>query len=164
MVEQKQVQKNEDFEEIVRIMSRDVYGTKSLIEGLKRVTGIGHSFANAVISKTKFSSETKIGTLKEDDIKAIEAVVKNPEKNGIPAWIYNRRKDPHSGDNKHLTEAEREFTQKFDIRKMRKIKSYKGLRHGWGLPVRGQRTKTSFRKGGKIGVSKTKPKTSKPKM
>jgi len=44
---------------------------------------------------------------------------------------------------------------------MKKTKSYKGLRHQWGLPVRGQRTKANFRKNkGKssLGVQKKRVK------
>jgi small subunit ribosomal protein S13 len=38
------------------------------------------------------------------------------------------------------------FTKDNDIKLMRKIKSYKGTRHSAGQPVRGQRTKSNFRK------------------
>ena len=37
---------------------------------------------------------------------------------------------------------------------MKKIKSYKGMRHAYGLPVRGQRTRGNFRKGVTVGVMK----------
>ena len=50
-------------------------------------------------------------------------------------------------------------TKEFDIKRMKKMRSYKGIRHASGLPVRGQRTKSHFRKKGKnkaVGVSKTK--------
>ena len=38
------------------------------------------------------------------------------------------------------------FTQDNDIKMLKKIKSYKGIRHSLGLPVRGQRTRSNFRK------------------
>ena len=42
-----------------------------------------------------------------------------------------------------------------DIKKMIKMKSYKGTRHTSGLPVRGQRTRSHFRKSGvAMGVKK----------
>lgn len=37
-----------------------------------------------------------------------------------------------------------------------KIKAHRGLRHHWGLRVRGQRTKTTGRRGRTVGVSKKK--------
>ena len=54
------------------------------------------------------------------------------------------------------------FTQDNDIKMMKKIKSYKGVRHILGQPVRGQRTKSNFRKnkGKVLGVKRkegTKP-------
>ena len=44
----------------------------------------------------------------------------------------------------------------FDIKMMKMIKSYKGVRHAIGQPVRGQRTKAHFRKGSSLGVIKKK--------
>ena len=48
------------------------------------------------------------------------------------------------------------FTQDNDIKMMKKMRSYKGIRHSLGLPVRGQRTKSNFRKnkGKVLGVRK----------
>ena len=39
---------------------------------------------------------------------------------------------------------------------MKKIKTHKGIRHHWGLKVRGQRTKTTGRRGATVGVTKKK--------
>ena len=45
--------------------------------------------------------------------------------------------------------------REFDIKRMKKIKSYKGARHSAGQPVRGQRTRSHFRSRGKaVGVTK----------
>ena len=38
-----------------------------------------------------------------------------------------------------------ELQKEFDIKRLKKIKSYRGLRHSTGQPVRGQRTKSHFR-------------------
>ena len=37
---------------------------------------------------------------------------------------------------------------------MKKIRTHRGLRHYWGLKVRGQRTKTTGRRGATVGVTK----------
>ena len=48
-----------------------------------------------------------------------------------------------------------EFTTRKDIQRLSEIKSYRGLRHGWGLTVRGQRTRSTHRgKGPVVGVMK----------
>ncbi|MEM2618451.1 MAG: 30S ribosomal protein S13, partial [Candidatus Hadarchaeales archaeon] len=41
---------------------------------------------------------------------------------------------------------------KADIGRERKIRSRRGIRHELGLPVRGQRTRTTGRKGLSVGV------------
>jgi small subunit ribosomal protein S18e len=43
-----------------------------------------------------------------------------------------------------------------DIQRMIKMKLHRGLRHFWGLKVRGQHTKTIGRKGATVGVEKKK--------
>ena len=43
-----------------------------------------------------------------------------------------------------------------DLKRLRKIKAHRGLRHYWGLRVRGQHTKTTGRRGRTVGVSKKK--------
>ena len=51
-----------------------------------------------------------------------------------------------------------------DIDKLKKIRCYRGVRHMQGLPVRGQRTRSSFRKSGKtVGVSREKAARTKQK-
>lgn len=63
----------------------------------------------------------------------------------------NRRKDVESGEEKHLTGTDLDLRKDFDIKKLKKIKSYRGLRHTAGLPTRGQRTKAHFRSNRKKG-------------
>ena len=63
----------------------------------------------------------------------------------------------------HLINTDLDLSKDGDIKRMKKVKSYKGLRHTWGLPVRGQRTRSNFRKNkGKVSlgvVKKAPPKT-----
>jgi len=97
----------------------------------------------------------KLGSLNEEEIERIEDAIKNLNQN-IPGWMTNRQRDPETGDNLHLTGPDLEMANREDITKHKKIKSYRGIRHIQGLPVRGQRTRTSFRKGATIGVSRKK--------
>ena len=58
---------------------------------------------------------------------------------------------------KKIVNAINSFAEETDIKRMKKTRSYRGVRHGMGLPVRGQRTKSNFRKNkGKasLGVAK----------
>ena len=43
-----------------------------------------------------------------------------------------------------------------DLERLKKIRNHRGLRHYWGLRVRGQHTKTTGRRGKTVGVSKKK--------
>jgi small subunit ribosomal protein S13 len=73
---------------------------------------------------------------------------------GIPAWALNRRKDPETGSNFHLMGSDLDFVLKADIDRERFVGSWRGIRHSLGLKVRGQRTRTTGRKGRTIGVRK----------
>ena len=91
----------------------------------------------------------KIGALTETEIKDIEKVVKE---NKVPGFLVNRRNDFETGETKHLTGADLELKNEFDIKRLKKIKSYRGMRHSSNLPLRGQRTKSNFRKNRRKGA------------
>jgi len=140
-------------EEIVRILATDIPGNSSVYAGLTKIKGIGWTFSNAVCAGLKIDKHRKINSLSEEEIGEITAFIKNPQ---MPSWILNRKRDVETGQSKHLITAELDLAKEFDIRKMKKIRSYKGWRHATGQPVRGQRTKSHFRKGRAIGVAKGK--------
>lgn len=137
---------------IVRIINTDIDGNKSVYNGLRKIKGIGFMFSNAICSQLNIEKNKKIGTLSQDEVKKIEILVKNPS--GLPNWLLNRRKDYDTGENLHLTMADLKLRKEFDIKRLKQIKSYRGMRHAWNLPVRGQRTRGHFRKGGVVGVQK----------
>ncbi|MFH1751339.1 MAG: 30S ribosomal protein S13 [archaeon] len=144
---------------MVRIAGKDLDGKKPICMALKDIKGIGIRF-NRIIAIT-FEKETgikfdaKLGVIPEDKDDLLEEIIAEPEKHGIPKWVLNRRKDTETGEDKHLIMADMDLTLRKDLQRMGKIQSYKGIRHQAGLPVRGQRTRTSFRKkGSTIGVVK----------
>ncbi len=148
---------------ILRIAGADLKGEKQLFVSLQKIKGVGVVLANAVCKICDFNRNRKVGTLTDQEIKKIEHVLQNPEKFGIPVWAFNRRKDPVTGKDMHLVGHNVKFIEKQDIKGMMSIKSYKGIRHGLGLPVRGQRTKSSFRKGRTVGVVRKKMQPTKKK-
>lgn len=141
---------------IIRIYGSDIKGETKLFIALKKIKGVNDVIANAVCKKCNLSYSKKVGDLSDQELKKIEEMLKNPKKYGFPEWMLNRRKDPKSGEDLHLVGPDLDFIKKQDIEKVIKIKSYKGIRHMYGLPVRGQRTRGSFRKGKTVGVSKRK--------
>ena len=80
--------------------------------------------------------------------------MRNPSSINIPSWFLNRRKDIDSGKNLHLITSDIEFNVRNDIEREKNTNSWRGFRHTYGLKVRGQRTRTTGRKGGAVGVRK----------
>ncbi|MFA6023121.1 MAG: 30S ribosomal protein S13 [Candidatus Pacearchaeota archaeon] len=139
---------------LVRILSTDIRGDKNVYSGLTRIKGVSFAIAHAVCHILKLDKRKKIGSLSKDEIEKISNTIKNLE---IPEFMKNRRFDFDTGETKHLITTDLDLKKEFDIKRLKKIKSYKGIRHSRGLPVRGQRTKSHFRKVGKnksVGVQK----------
>ncbi len=146
-----------DFKHIVRIANTDLKGERNIEIALRSIKGVDFMFANMVCVMSDIDRNKKTGDLNADEIKKLNEIISDPLKHGAPLWMLNRRKDYQDGKMKHITSADLTFTQDNDIKRMKKIRSYRGVRHSVGLPVRGQRTKANFRKNkGKVhlGVKK----------
>jgi small subunit ribosomal protein S13 len=146
-----------------RNLRSQVDGNAKVEHGLSQIRGVGRRLAQAVVKVAEIDPEMRIGILSEKDIARIEEIILKPIENGIPDWMVNRKKDLRTGENLHLIGNTLEITVKRDIDRMKRIKSYKGVRHHLGLKVRGQRTKSTGRHGLVIGVIRKKLKKSKTK-
>ncbi len=147
-----------NFKHIVRVANVDIQGNKLTRIALTEIKGIGINLADIICVCAGIDKTEKAGNLTEEEVKKLNQVVDNLPAQGIPAWILNRRKDYDTGNDMHLLTGNLTFYKENDIKRMKKIKSLKGIRHGKGLPVRGQRTKSHFRKnkGKVVGVAKKK--------
>ena len=98
------------------------------------------------------------GNLPDSDVEKLEDAIKNPTKYGAPVWMMNRRNDYETGEDKHLLSGDIRYVKDNDLKRLKMIKSYKGVRHMDGLPVRGQLTRSNFRrnKGKVLGVKRSK--------
>jgi small subunit ribosomal protein S13 len=148
-----------EFNYIVRVIGKDLDGTKSIALAMQGIKGIGQRTGGLIAKdfrkENKIPSNKRLGELTNEEIKKLEEVISNPDKHGTPSWAMNRQKDFETGKNKHLTMNDLAFTLRNDLTRLAEIKSYKGLRHMWGLTVRGQKTKSKHRgKGGVVGVTK----------
>ncbi|MEM4282279.1 MAG: 30S ribosomal protein S13 [Candidatus Woesearchaeota archaeon] len=141
---------------IVRIANTDLPGKVQIAYALRNIKGISFMFANAVCKLAQIDGRRKAGSLNDEEISRLENVIKKPLEFGVPSWLLNRRKDVESGLDKHLIGTDVSFVMENDIKQMKKIKCYKGVRHSLGLPVRGQRTRSNFRKnkGKVLGVKR----------
>lgn len=143
-----------EFRHLVRIANTDLDGKKAVVYALKDIRGVGVPLAHALCVLLKIDGMSKIGNLSEADSKRLDEAARNPLKLGVPTWMLNRQKDPETGENKHVITNDLIFNRENDIKMMKRIKSYKGMRHSLGQPVRGQRTRSNFRvnKGKVMGV------------
>lgn len=139
---------------IVRIAESDIDGTRKLHISLQKIKGVGQTLASSIIIASGLDPNAITGKLEDEQIKKIEAIIKNPSEFGIPDFFLNSRKDRETGENKHIVSSQLTFRRKSDIDRMKKFHTYKGMRHEMKLPVRGQRTRSSFRGGARIGVSR----------
>jgi small subunit ribosomal protein S13 len=146
------------FQIPVRILNTDLDGNRPIGITLRKIKGINFMFANAIVTTAGIDPKKKTGVLSDAEIKAIETILAKPLDAGIPIWMINRRNDPWTGQNQHLFTTDMDLAKDTDIKIMKKIKCYKGVRHMLGQPVRGQRTKSNFRRNkGKVqGVIKKK--------
>lgn len=144
----------QEFRHIVRIAGKDVAGTKKTIIGISQIKGVGHSFAKSLLDILKINPNSNVGFLTESQVEEIEKAMRNPASVNMPSWFLNRRKDIDSGTDLHLITSDIDFNVRNDIEREKGMNSWRGFRHTYGLKVRGQRTRTTGRKGGAVGVRK----------
>ena len=157
-------EQKQELKYFVRIANTDLDGNKQVGNSLIKIKGINFMISNAICNAAKIQKTKKTGYLSDSEVERIDDVLKDPAKFKLPSWLFNRKKDPEDNADRHLIGTNLSFTQDNDIKMMKKIKSYKGVRHSLGLPVRGQRTRSNFRrnKGKVMGVKRKGSEGNKP--
>lgn len=108
---------------MARISGVDLPNEKRIEIGLTYIYGIGRVTSNKILEATGINPDTRVKDLSEEQIGKIREYM-----------------------DKHLTtEGELRRVVNMNIRALEEIKSYRGLRHKAGLPVRGQNTKSNAR-------------------
>jgi small subunit ribosomal protein S13 len=146
------------FKHLVRVANTDLDGSKAILFSLTGIKGVSIMLSNAILSVSTIPKDKKTGTFEEKDVAELNEILSDLGKYKIPTWMFNRRKDYETGEDKHIISSDLTFTKENDLKRLKKVKSYRGLRHAWKLPVRGQRTKSNFRrsKGKVTGVKRKK--------
>ena len=123
---------------MARIASVMIPSDKQVQVALTYIYGIGATTSKAILAEAKIEPTTRVKDLTEAEVKTI---------NDIIAECYTVE-----GDLKRLVTN--------NIKRLKDINSYKGLRHKAKLPVNGQRTRTNARtrKGKAIAVGGAQPK------
>jgi|SRR5699024_8813493 len=118
---------------MARIAGIDLPRDKRVEVGLTYIFGIGRSRSLEILNNAGVNPDTRIKDLTESEVSKIRELINDYEVEG---------------------DLRRETA--LNIRRLKEINSYRGIRHRRGLPVRGQRTKTNARtrKGPKKSVTK----------
>lgn len=133
-----------EFKHIVRVLNTDLEGKKKTLDALRKLHGVSFMYANAICTISKVDKNKRAGDLSDAEVQLLEKTLKNPV--GMPIWMMNRRKDYETGEDRHILGTDLDLTQDNDVKRLKKIKAYRGIRHMFGQPSRGQRTQSNFRK------------------
>ncbi|MCL9817882.1 30S ribosomal protein S13 [Natronocalculus amylovorans] len=145
-------EEEENLRYFVRIGQTDLDGTKTVERSLTDMNGIGQRTARIIADTAGVDRNATFGLLEDDEIESVVDVVENFAEH-VPEWMVNRQKDFYSGENEHIVGSDLNQQRTQDINRMQMINSYRGVRHQRGQKVRGQRTKSTGRTEGTIGVN-----------
>ncbi|KAF7494397.1 40S ribosomal protein S18 [Sarcoptes scabiei] len=146
----------ERFQHILRVMNTNIDGNRKVMFALTSIKGIGRRFSNIVCKKADVDLNKRAGELSEEEVERLITIISNPRQFKIPDWFLNRQKDIRDGKYSQVTSNNLDTKLREDLERLKKIRAHRGLRHFWGLRVRGQHTKTTGRRGRTVGVSKKK--------
>ena len=107
---------------MARIAGVDLPRDKRIEIGLTYIFGIGRSRANEILKKANVNPDTRVKDLTEAEVNALRSVV-----------------------DEYTVEGDLRREIALNIKRLKEINCYRGIRHKRGLPVRGQRTKTNAR-------------------
>ena len=106
-----------------RIAGVDIPKNKQIWISLQYIYGIGPTLSHRILAQTGINAETKADSLTEDEVNRLREVI----------------------DRECEVEGELRKAGDLNIKRLIEIGSYRGIRHRFGLPVRGQRTRTNAR-------------------
>lgn len=148
-------QENPDFKYIVRIANTDLDGKRQTAVALAVVKGVGVRLGAIVCERAGVPRYGRIGDLSDEQVQQLDDMVgKLPEI--VPGWMLNRQRDRESGEDLHHHGSDLEIQRRDDINHLKKIQTFRGIRHGSGQKVRGQRSRSNGRTGMTMGVIKKK--------
>merc|ERR1711911_340448 len=135
--------------------------TQTLMEGSKLClpsppSKVSVGDTPTLLKKADIEVTKRAGELSDEEVEKLITIMATPRQYKIPDWFLNRQKDIKDGKFSQVTSNQLENKLREDLERLKKIRAHRGLRHYWGLRVRGQHTKTTGRRGRTVGVSKKK--------
>ena len=107
---------------MARIVGVDLPREKRVEIGLTYIYGIGRKTSNDILRNAGINPDTRVKDLTDDEVGLIRAEI-----------------------DKYLVEGDLRREIAMNIKRLREINCYRGIRHRRGLPVRGQNTKNNAR-------------------
>jgi small subunit ribosomal protein S18e len=144
------------FQHIIRLLNTNIDGKRNVMYALTAIKGVGRRYANIVCKKADVDLTKRAGELTNEDLERIVTIMQNPKQYKIPDWYLNRQKDIKDGKYSQKLSNLLDNILREDLERLKKIRCNRGIRHYWGVRVRGQHTKTTGRRGRTVGVAKKK--------
>ena len=114
---------------------------------LTAIKGCGRRFANLICKKAEIDMTKRAGEMRPDEIERLVAILQNPTQFRIPQWFLNRQKDVKTGKYSQAVANILDTKLRDDLERMKRVRMHRGLRHWWGIRVRGQHSKSTGRRG-----------------
>lgn len=130
------------------MLNTNVDGNIKIVYALTYIRGVGRRYANLVCKKADVDLNKRAGELTQEELERIVRIMQSPTEFKVPAWFLNRQSDVNDGKDYHNLANNLESKLRDDLERLKKIRSHRGIRHFWGLKVRGQHTKTTGRRRG----------------
>jgi len=141
-----------EFQHILRVLNTNIDGKRKVMFAMTKITGIGKRFSNLICKKAEVDVDRRAGTLSNEEIEKLVAIISNPKQFKVPAWFVNRQKDIVTGKTTQVVVNGLIGKVRDDIERLKKIRAHRGIRHYWCHRVRGQHTKTTGRRGRTVGM------------
>ena len=167
-----------NFQFILRLLNTNVDGKQKIMYALTKIKGVGRRYSNLVCKKADVDLNKRYvllvlpeglgarkrqsltchsaGEITSEELERIVTIIQNPTQYKIPTWFLNRQRDIVDGKDTQVLANGMDSKLREDLERLKKIRAHRGLRHYWGLRVRGQHSKTTGRRGRTVGVSKKK--------
>ena len=123
---------------MARISGVVIPSEKQVQIALTYIYGIGPKHAQSILAAAKIEPTTRVKDLTEAEEQKLRDII----------------------DNDYVTEGDLQRLVANNIKRLKDVNAYRGLRHKAGLPTRGQRTRTNARtrKGRAVAVGGAQPK------
>ncbi len=120
---------------MARISGVNIPDNKQVAIALTYIYGIGPKISGDILNRAGVDSSVRVKNLNEGEISKIQEIINND----------------------YIVEGDLQRVVTGNIKRLKDINSYRGIRHGANLPTRGQRTKTNgrTRRGKKVTVAGT---------